>query len=346
MTELNYILETKAFYKILDFEEEILNWRFERDLSDHKYITIGHPINSHKGNCLGDKIAYTKLPELLKHKYPHMEIYCHEDFYDLFKFNPYVSGIRNDPFVWGSLGTWGNTIQRTCNVFGCHDFDFNPIIYVEKDIIPKEKSILICTRSKNGGIFKNYKLIDSILYSLREMGYYIVQLEVKNERHSPACHEYVFNADYDLLVNTIQHCEYYIGAPNSIYHLAKGLGRKVIGIIPEDMIDPFYVMLPLLTQTNYREIEMLSDNEKLRSVRFLNWLNTINQKNIDHNISHLGWLYPDIPHLSLHPSAVNYSRCPNLDLDNLLKAMNNQIYPFGNKTLWDVTNSLWSSIKL
>ena len=315
----NYIKDLKYFWKVRDFKREILDWSFNTnlDLSSNN-IVIGHPKTSHKGTSLGDILPYTRLPELLYEKYK-CNIFVPEWFYPLFKYNPYVTGIDNRVSRWGSLGTWGTTVQRTSNVLGCHTFNFRPIVYQKSKI-------------------NNLDLFEDIIKNLRDNGYYCIQLSLDNEYHIKSANSYIFNASLDTLIEILRSSFCYIGAQNSIYHLTKALGRKVIGILPEN-IDPFYVMLPLLTQTNHLELEMLSEEERERSNIWIKWMQLLGKD--PNNSHHIGWLYPDSCHLTMNSSKVNSYRCPFASFENILKAINDDIYPFNDPRLWDVTSKLW-----
>ena len=88
---LLYINELKNYWKIQNFKEEILNWEFKTENRNLNRLVIGHLKNSHKGISLGDILPYTKLPELLKNKYPSANIFVPDWFYPLFEYNPYIS---------------------------------------------------------------------------------------------------------------------------------------------------------------------------------------------------------------------------------------------------------------
>lgn len=324
----SFIKETKDFWKITNFKEEILNWNFKLNEPVRKEYVIGHPLNSHKGNSVGDILPYTRLPEELKKKYPNSKVKVPTWFWQFFKDNPNVDGINDSVCRWGSLGTWGTTVQRTGNVWGVKSFKFDPIVYNDKKEKEK-KTILFCINSKTGGKIKNIKIFEDFIAAVNKE-YHCVQLALKDEEHIKGVHKYVFNLDKDKLINFVKHFEYYIGAQNSIYHLSKALGCKTIGILPEN-VDPEFVILPLLTQINHLEIEMLTDEERKRSTI---WQEHIRSLGKDPNESHhCGWLYPDTPHLTSRD--VGTFRCPPANIENIIKALNNEIYPFNDPRLWD-----------
>ena len=341
MTEneiLTHIRELKDYWKIQNFKNEILDWEFRTENKNINHIVIGHLKNSHKGISLGDILPYTRLPELLKNKYPDSNIFVPDWFYPLFEYNPYISGINNNVSKWGSLGTWGTTVQRTCNVYGCKTFEFTPKVYTKKDKYFNKNQIIFCITSKTGGKIQDIAYFEKIISELSNSGYKCIQLAVHGEPHLKSASEYTFNASLDTLIDLIQDSYCYIGAQNSIYHLTKSLDRKVIGILPEN-IDPFFVMLPLLTQINHLEIEMLSEKERERSIRWKTWVNSKYKNPIDSH--HIGWLYPDSSHLTLNKSGINSIRCPYASIENVFNALNDNIFPYNNPLLWDVTNPLW-----
>jgi hypothetical protein len=328
----------KSYWKVVNFKEEILDWEFKTENKNINNIVIGHLKNSHKGISLGDILPYTRLPELLKKKYPSSNIFVPDWFYPLFEHNPYVTGINNNVSKWGSLGTWGTTVQRTCNVYGCKTFEFSPKVYYKNSKIVDNKQIVFCITSKTGGKIQNVLYFEKIISNLVSLGYKCIQLAISGEYHLKNSSEYVFNASLSTLVDLISTSYCYIGAQNSIYHLSKSLGKKVIGILPEN-IDPFFVMLPLLTQINHLEIEMLSPYERQRYNLWKSW--AISNGKDPVNSHHIGWLYPDSTHLTLNASGINSIRCPYATIDNVINAINDKLYPFNNSLLWDVTHPLW-----
>lgn len=332
-----FINETKSFWKITNFKEEILDWKFNLNENIRKEYIIGHPLKSHKGTSVGDILPYTRLPEELKKKYPYSKVKVPSWFWPFFETNPNVDGINDSVYRWGSLGTWGTTVQRTTNVWGIRTFKFDPIIYL-KENEKQKKTILFCINSKTGGKIKNIKIFEDFVQYIRKEGYYCVQLALKDEDHVKGMNKYVFNLQKNKLIHFAKHFEYYIGAQNSIYHLCKALGSKLIGILPEN-IDPEFIMLPLLTQINIREIEMLTKKEKERAKIWENYIRSLGK---DPNESHhCGWLYPDTPHLTSRENGT--FRCPSSTVENIVKALNNEIYPFNDARLWDFENhtSLW-----
>ena len=324
-TEFDYINLIKDFYCITDFQTEILDWNFPLDkrLFDDSMIVIGHPTNSHKGMSLGDIIPYTRLPEEIYLKY-NKKVFIPYHFKDIFDGNPYIAGISNNLMKWGSLGTFGTTVQRTCNVWGIKTHYFSPKIYT--DDIKKQKQIVIGINSNAGGSLKNKNFLNIELLKLKNLGYKLIQLATDKDELLSNIDQYCFSLNFYQLKNIIAQSEYYIGMHSSLYHIAKGVGTNIIGVLPENE-DTYFVKLPFLTQCNYREIEMLPLIEKKR----INiWKTKCKKDNKDPDSSHhIGWLYPDTPHLTMNPKYETIF-VPKFNFDNILKAMNNQIYPFNN----------------
>ena len=322
-----YNNETKQYWNVDNFNNQILNWRFSKPIIQSEYV-IGHPTNSHKGSSVGDILPYTRLPGIIKSKFPNSIVKVPEWFWTFFKDNPNVDGISNNLQRWGSLGTWGTTVQRTCNVWGFHTYDFAPIVYSSR--INKD-AILICTMSKTGGKVQDISKFEDIVDELKSK-YYCVQLATSQDTLLKNVNEYVFNVSINNIISFISQFKIYIGAQNSIYHLSKALGLDVVGILPEN-IDPYYVMLPFFTQINHLEIEMLSNQDKYRSHV---WKDKIAKLGKNPNDSHhCGWLYPDTPHLTMNfDNSTN--RCPSATPNNILLALDNLIYPFNDSRLWDV----------
>lgn len=326
-----YISECKSFWNITDFEKEIVNWKFNANLDkDIQSIVIGHPPTSHKGTSIGDILPYTRLPELLKLKYPKIKVYIPEWFSSVFQYNPYVDGISNDVCRWGSLGTWGTTVQRTSNVWGLQTFEFRPIIYRKLEYKDSNYCI-ISANSKTGGGFKNIPMIEEIVKSLKETGLTVIQLGTSKEKLIRNVDQYRFNLGFTDLIELMHSAKFYIGAQNSLYHIARAMGIRVIGILPEN-VNPYFVVLPFLTQVNDLEIEMLSNQEIKRAHT---WCHKMRNIGIDPLESHhIGWLYPDVPHLTLNFEQATH-RCPSANPDNIKKALNFEIYPFGDPRLYD-----------
>ena len=332
-----YITEIKEYWKIEDFEKEILNWEFKLNEPSREMYAIGHPINSHKGTSVGDVLPYTRLPEVLKEKYPSCTVKVPEWFWPFFHENPYVDGVSNDLQRWGSLGTWGTTVQRTCNVWGVQTFKHTPIIYQLYDWT-EPNTVLICVTSKTGGQIQNLQYFEQIVDAIRDK-YTCVQLAMAGEPLLKNVHSYIFNVDKVKLIETVRRFEYYIGAQNSIYHLSRALQNKVIGILPEN-VDPFYIKLPLLTQINYLEIEMLPTEQTRRAERWKEYIRATG-RNPDGS-HHCGWLYPDCYHLTMDFKNETCF-CPAATPTNIVKALNDEIYPYNDDRLWDIEKhkELW-----
>jgi len=227
------------------------------------------------------------------------------------------------------LGTWGTSIQRTVNVWGFHTFKFAPQLYYKKNN-KQEKLLLFSVNSKTGGQINNIQLFESIIEELKQ-SYYCVQLGMTSDPIIRTANEYAFNINSDNLIPFMSQFSTYIGSQNSIYHLAKSLDLNVIGILPQN-INPKLVVLPLLTQINWLEVEMLTREERHRRDR---WMKYMSNYNIDPNESHhIGWLYPDSIHLTERSDGT--FRCPTLSVDSITKALKNKIYPFNDDIFWDI----------
>jgi hypothetical protein len=330
-----YISYCKEFWNVQDFSTEILNWKFETKHPKNLIFNIGHPINSHKGSSIGDILPYTRLPEVIKERYPNATITVPKSFTPIFKNNPFVDNFNGKVVRWGSLGTWGTSVQRTCNVWGFKTFKFTPIIYNSSPRIGNK--LLFCVNSKTGGRIKNIKLFENIIEELK-LNYHCVQLGLKDDPIIKNADEYVFNVSSNNLIEFVSQFKTYIGSQNSIYHVAKALNLAVIGILPENVI-PELVVLPLLTQVNHLELEMLSKEERIRSNL---WKSNMASKGINPDESHhIGWLYPDSVHLTERQDGTD--RCPPLSVNNINNALNNKIYPFNDSRLWDIDKyrDLW-----
>ena len=322
-----YIDECKQFWNVIDFKEEIFNWQFKIDPPKNNIFNIGHPIKSHKGSSVGDILPYTRLPELIKTKYPNSYVSVPEHFKFIFKNNPFIDNFKGSPSKWGSLGTWGTTVQRTCNVWGFKTFKFSPIVYSDKN--KTQNTIIFSINSNTGGKLKEFKKLEDIIEELKVKNY-CIQIGFGSEYLLKNVNEYILNLNVESLIDIIASCQTYIGIQNSLYHLAKSLNLKVIGILP-DNINPELVILPFLTQINDLELEMLSSKEKERSRR---WINFIANTQIDPFSSHhIGWLYPDVIHLT--ENYIGTHRCPTVSIKNIYLALDNKIYPFNNPIFWD-----------
>lgn len=329
------IKECKDFWKITNFQEEILNWRFYTQHPKNKKFTIGHPIGSHKGPSIGDILPYTRLPELIKREYPNISyVSVPPHFRSLFQENPYVDDFKGVPERWGSLGTWGNTVQRTCNVWGLHTFETDPIVY-HSEI--KHNTIIFSVNSNTGGKLEEFQILEDIVEELKT-DYYCIQIGLGSDHLLKNVNEYMLNLDIKTLIKEIASAGIYIGVQNSLYHLAKAVGLNVIGILPKQL-DPRLVVLPLLTQVNYNELEMLPESQKTRAKV---WSDYIRMQGIDPDSSaFLGWLYPDIPHLTENKKGTE--RCPTVSVKNIKLALNDEIYPYKDHRLWDfkINKDLW-----
>lgn len=324
---LQHIRHIKNFWKITDFKSEIIDWNFKCKHPDNLVFNIGHPPSSNKGCSVGDVLPYTRLPESIKEKYPSSVVTAPLWFKDFMEFNPYIDRFEDSYVRWGSLGTFGTTVQRTCNVWGIKCKSYTPIVYYSE---PKVKDgIIFCVNSKTGGRIKDTSQFESIIEELKSQ-YWCTQLALKDDYIVRNANEIIFTATRNNLVPIISKYKYYLGAQNSIYHLAKALQLNVIGILPENII-PSLVTLPLLTQINHLELEMLSDEQRSRSKR---WKEDIRKRGINPDETHhVGWLYPDSCHFTTRKNGT--LTCPPISASRIIKALNNEIYPYGDDRLWD-----------
>ena len=161
---------------------------------------------------------------------------------------------------------------------------------------------------------------------------------MKSDAIIRSANEYMFNVSVDRLVDLVAQFNIYLGSQNSIYHLSKGLGLDVIGILPEN-VPPDLVVLPMLTQMNYREIEMLDAKRSARPLRWKQWMEI--QGRDPNESHHIGWLYPDSCHLTERKVGTN--RCLPLSIENIDKALKKEMYPYGDERLWKVDkySKLW-----
>jgi len=334
----NYIQFCKEFWNIRDFKTEIYDWEFKCPFPSDMKFNLGHPMNSHKGNSVGDIIPYTLLPELIKKRFPKSYVTVPKHFYSIFKYNRFVDDFDGDTVKWGSLGTWGNTIQRTCNVWGIKTFNFSPKLYYPKKNNNDRKVICFSTNSNAGGYIQNISVVENIVEELKKQ-FTCVQIGLSSDPIIRNVDFYILNLELNKLIYELSKMDIYIGIHNSLYHISKALDLKVIGIISRE-VDPRLVVLPLLTQNNRREIEMLSNEEQKRA---LEWEKKIINSNINiDGLHHVGWLYPDSCHL-VDNDIIETDLCPKLSVDNIIRALKNEIYPFGNPIFWDFENyhELW-----
>lgn len=335
----NYIHNIQQFWKINNFKTEILDWNFKTPHPKNNVYNIGHPPSSHKGDSVGDVLPYTRLPEYIKHFNPQAHVTAPLWFKDFMKDNPYVDNFEDAYVKWGSLGPFGTTVQRTCNIWGLTCEHYTPIVYTTHD--KQKDGVLFCVNSKTGGAIKNLSIFESIIEELKEK-YWCTQLAMSNDNIIRPANEIIFNIPRSQLVDVVSNYKYYIGAQNSIYHLSKALGLSVVGILPENVI-PELVVLPLLTQINVLELEMLSDDERQRSNK---WKHYMHQKGINPDDSHhIGWLYPDSVHFTTR--TIGTQTCPPLSVSGVKRAFENDIYPFNDDRLWDYYKypNLWSGVK-
>ena len=123
MYVFNYIKETKDFWKVKDFKKDILEYEHPaRYVPDDLEFYIGHPESAvsyrpDRGTSFGDVIPYTRLPQSLKLNYPKCKVFIPKWFIDVFQHNPHVDGTHEWDYKWGSMVTFGTTIQRCTNVW-------------------------------------------------------------------------------------------------------------------------------------------------------------------------------------------------------------------------------------
>ena len=108
---------------------------------------------SDRGTSFGDIIPYTRLPELLKIYYRGCKVFIPKWFIDVFQHNPYIDGTHDFDYKWGSMGTFGTTIQRCTNVWGLRTEDYTPKLFASPNIKKRKNPILFTLNSKTGGTF-------------------------------------------------------------------------------------------------------------------------------------------------------------------------------------------------
>mgnify|MGYP003111082481 FL=1 len=368
---LHYINQTKEFWKVTDFQKEILDFEgFTPHIPDDLNFYIGHPemavdYRSDRGTSFGDIIPYTRLPELLKIYYRGCKVFIPKWFIDVFQHNPYIDGTHDFDYKWGSMGTFGTTIQRCTNVWGLRTEDYTPKLFASPNIKKRKNTILFTLNSKTGGRFGDNDLLEEVVEHLGKK-YHCVQLGLSDDYLVKSAHKHVLNISRNKLIDFVAEFPIYIGAQSSIYHIAKGLGLKTIGILPEKQrlkeagsvqtifggFHPDYVQLPLLTVTNTMEVVPCGEEHFERAKYFQPMFpnqppnggageNSIAGYN--DTIAHLGWLYPDTPHLTMSP--LGTERCPTLSKETIDMALNDEIYPFNDDRLWDYYKhkELWTA---
>src|SRR6056297_2463027 len=201
MTNEEIIKQIKDFWCVDNFKNEILYWKFETDIPTNMTFHIGHPTNSHKGTSVGDILPYTRLPQVIKENYSECIVTVPEWFWPFFKSNPYVDNISNKLMKWGSLGTFGTSVQRTCNVWGVICKYYTPRVYINND--KYYRTIAICVNSKTGGKAKNiHNVLKEFLPYFR-----IYQIGTSDDQILTNVHEYIFNITRDSLINILSKFE-------------------------------------------------------------------------------------------------------------------------------------------
>ena len=368
---LHYINQTKDFWKVENFQEEILDFEgFSPHVPDDYHFYIGHPemavdYRSDRGTSFGDIIPYTRLPELLKIYYKGCKVFIPKWFIDVFQHNPYVDGTHEFDYKWGSMGTFGTTIQRCTNVWGLRTEDYTPKLFASPNIKKRKNTILFTLNSKTGGRFGDNDLLEEVVGHLSKT-YRCVQLGLFDDYLVKSADTHVLNVSRNKLIDFVAEFPIYIGAQSSIYHIAKGLGLKTIGILPEKQrlaepgsiqtlfagFHPDYVQLPLLTVTNSMEVVPCGEKHFKRAKHFQPMFPNVppnggaGENSIagyNDTIAHLGWLYPDTPHLTMSP--LGTERCPTLSKETIDMALNDEIYPFNDDRLWDYYKhkELWTA---
>lgn len=345
-----YIREIKEFYQVRDFRSEILDFSFG-NFEDHQGLVfhLGHPPESHKGNGIGDTLAYSKLPTLIKQRRPDAYITLPVRFKDFYKMHPDISAYQDKYQKWGSLGTWGTTFQRACNVWNIKNLDPFPVIHLSKseqvmiDLYKKSKIplVVISTSSVSGQEIskKGLKTIQEAVEDFYEGHVKIEQIGLTGDPVLGGVAQYHFDVpNMRHLVNIIAKSDWYIGPHNGLSHIAKATGVRSVIILTQN-IPAEIIYLPFLTQINELETNMLSEKDVERKYRFIG---ECQRTGIDLTMSgELGWLYPDNQHIS--DSNEGTERCPKLDYDNLFSALAEQNYPFGKEELWNIEKyqDLW-----
>lgn len=370
---LHYINQTKDFWKVKNFQEEILDFEgFPPHVPNDYHFYIGHPeiavdYRSDRGTSFGDIIPYTRLPELLKIYYKGCKVFIPKWFIDVFQHNPYIDGTHNFDYKWGSMGTFGTTIQRCTNTWGLRTEDYTPKLFASPNIKKRKNTILFTLNSKTGGRFGDNDLLEEVVGHLSKT-YRCVQLGLSDDYLVKSADTHVLNVSRNKLIDFVAEFPIYIGAQSSIYHIAKGLGLKTIGILPEKQrlkeagsiqtifagFHPDYVQLPLLTVTNHMEVIPCGEKHFERVKHFQPLFpneppnggageNSIAGYN--DTINHLGWLYPDTSHLTMSPLGTD--RCPTLSKKTIDMALKDEIYPFNDDRLWDYYKykDLWTMPK-
>ena len=65
------------------------------------------------------------------------------------------------------------------------------------------------------------------------------------------------------------------------------------------------------------------------------WMHKIQSMNKNPDDSHhIGWLYPDTPHLTINLD-LETQFCPSVTYENIMHALNGEIYPFNNPEYYD-----------
>lgn len=347
----DYIKEVKEFYCVNNFREEILEWKFG-DFEDNNQglvFHLGHPEDSHKGKGIGDTLAYSRLPQLIKKIRLDSFITMPKYFEPFYRHDPNVDDFQNKFSKWGSLGTWGTTFQRACNVWNIQNLNPFPEIYLSKSEKLKlemyKKSgiplVIIATGSVTGDKIskEGIKIIREVVEDKFDGNVRIEQIGLTGDSVVGGAAHYHFDVpDYRNLIHLVARADLYIGPHNGLSHIAKATGVKSIVILTQN-IPTDIVYLPYLTQTNILETEMLRGRDIERKNKFIEKCERTGV-NLDWS-GELGWLYPDNQHLTDSPEGTE--RCPELDYDNMFAALCEELYPFKDERLWNIEKykDLW-----
>jgi len=264
---------------------------------------------------LGDTVLYSHLPRLIKSLSPDYQVFIYESDVSkiVFANNPYIDGFTKDKrFLWKKKGSGsdygsGHFTQMKARFLGIKTCLPKGEIFIspeEKErvsVLPSKPIATLQARGKTYGSPITDEIWSAVVKELRGT-HYVIQLKSPEETTIEGVDQTVSGMRECIVQQSV--AKVHVGVDSGFTHTAAALNVPVVVIM-----DKIAINRPLIIEGVYQLVL-----PQLKG-------------------SHLAFLYPQHSYLCVGPSS---SKAPLLTQETLRMAVDGEIYPFGNQSVWNM----------
>lgn len=201
---------------------------------------------------MGDVILCEPIIKKLREKFPNAEINFYTNKDEIVEYfsnkpdntilipetellNDYLSKTNNDVSFDLDL-SYESRIQKSfiesyidvVDVYFDNKKDINPSLCIEEERLIEEKYVVVCG-DHSGWLGKLWPLskYENVIDFLQNKGYKVIETGSHHTIDTPS--EY-HDCDFEVMLNLIKNCEFYIGADNGPMHIARSFNKPCIAI--------------------------------------------------------------------------------------------------------------------